>query len=176
MEGGLLLLKNSHFRPKNRSKMAKVTHFFGTFFLKPLYMKYARGNLNFHLFFETYFTMKFIDFFKSLLVADSGSLSSKRFCGLIGWFILLGCLIVATINGTDLPTSTTEFIFGTVTLLGVDSITSIWKERKDGRGRGGRMNMLKEDEPKEEEDLYEEPIDEDDDEPQEPGLLNNAKL
>lgn len=67
---------------------------------------------------------------KSLLVSDEGSLSSKRFCGLLGWIVLLCCLGYASWAGTELPGVTSEFIFGTVTLLGVDSITSIWKTRK----------------------------------------------
>lgn len=64
---------------------------------------------------------------KSLLVSDKGSLSSKRFCGLLGWIVLLCCLGYASWAGTELPGVTSEFIFGTVALLGVDSVTSIWK-------------------------------------------------
>lgn len=68
---------------------------------------------------------------KSLLVSQVGSLSSKRFCGILGWIVLLVCYVRSAITGTDLPGMTDEFILGTVTLLGVDSITGIWKTKKE---------------------------------------------
>jgi hypothetical protein len=68
-------------------------------------------------------------FFERILTSGSG-LSSKRFCGLTGWFVLLCCLVYSTWSGTDLPHNTSEFIFGTVALLGVDSVTGIWRDRQ----------------------------------------------
>nr|DAV87230.1 MAG TPA: hypothetical protein [Caudoviricetes sp.] len=67
---------------------------------------------------------------KSLLESRVGSLSSKRFCGITGWIVLLGCYIWSTVTGRPLPGMTDEFILGAVTLLGVDSVTGIWKNKK----------------------------------------------
>jgi hypothetical protein len=78
---------------------------------------------------------KIVNFFKSVgkffeRILESGSgLSSKRLCGLLGWLTLLGCYSYASWKGTELPGCTTEFILGTVTLLGVDSVTGIWRDR-----------------------------------------------
>lgn len=83
-------------------------------------------------------------FFKSLLCSNTGSLSSKRFCGLLGWFVLMGCLGFASVSGTELPGCITEFIFGTVTLLGVDSVTSIWKD-PTGSPKSRKTRAKKED-------------------------------
>ena len=67
-----------------------------------------------------------LNFLKQIITAGSG-ISSKRVCGLLGWLTLLGCLIYATSQEAELPSVTPEFIFGTIVLLGVDSVTSIWK-------------------------------------------------
>ncbi len=72
---------------------------------------------------------KFLNLLKQIITAGSG-VSSKRVCGLLGWIVLLVCLCYATWHGTQLPSVTTEFIFGTIVLLGVDSVTSIWKNKK----------------------------------------------
>ena len=95
---------------------------------------------------------KVLRFFERILTSGSG-LSSKRLCGLTGWFVLLCCLAYATWSGTDLPHCTPEFIFGTVALLGVDSVTGIWRDSRRGKC----------------DDITPDPD-------PEPGLENNAKL
>jgi hypothetical protein len=69
----------------------------------------------------------FLKLLKQIITAGSG-VSSKRVCGLLGWLVLLACLGYATWNGTELPLVTPDFIFGTIILLGVDSVTAIWKK------------------------------------------------
>lgn len=69
----------------------------------------------------------FLKLLKQIITAGSG-VSSKRVCGLLGWLVLLVCLGYATWNGTELPLVTPDFIFGTIILLGVDSVTAIWKK------------------------------------------------
>ena len=69
----------------------------------------------------------FLKLLKQIITAGSG-VSSKRVCGLLGWLVLLVCLGYATWNGTELPLVTPDFIFGTIVLLGVDSVTAIWKK------------------------------------------------
>ena len=69
----------------------------------------------------------FLNLLKQIITAGSG-VSSKRVCGLLGWLVLLVCLGYATWNSTELPLVTPDFIFGTIILLGVDSVTAIWKK------------------------------------------------
>lgn len=63
----------------------------------------------------------------SLLSASRTSLSSKRFCGITGWIICLAILIYCTISVIQAPAMITTIIIASTALLGVDSITNIWK-------------------------------------------------
>ena len=66
---------------------------------------------------------------KSLLVATKGSLSSKRFCGVIGWIVSLIILIYCSINQLQAPNMIDTVLYCCMGLLGIDSITSIWKNK-----------------------------------------------
>jgi hypothetical protein len=115
----------------------------------------------------------FLKLLKQIITAGSG-VSSKRVCGLLGWLVLLVCLGYATWNGTELPLVTPDFIFGTIVLLGVDSVTAIWKKfpktaSEPEPPRDNKPNC---------EPSCHYPIEEntpDNDKP-EPGSLNNAQL
>lgn len=74
--------------------------------------------------------MKLIKWFKDMLDAKS-SVSSKRFCGVLGWLVCIGVLIYYTIHVIQAPLITEFFLLSVVGLLGVDSITSIWKNSKN---------------------------------------------
>ena len=74
--------------------------------------------------------MKLIKWFKDMLDAKS-SVSSKRFCGVLGWLVCIGVLIYCTIHVIQAPLITEFFLLSVVGLLGVDSITSIWKNSKN---------------------------------------------
>lgn len=74
--------------------------------------------------------MKLIKWFKDMLDAKS-SVSSKRFCGVLGWLVCIGVLIYCTIHVIQAPLITEFFLLSVVGLLGVDSVTSIWKNSKD---------------------------------------------
>ena len=130
----------------------------------------------------------FLNLLKQIITAGSG-VSSKRVCGLLGWLVLLVCLGYATWNGTELPLVTPDFIFGTIILLGVDSVTAIWKKRPKVptepepeppfEGRSPRDHHKYEPEPHHRkhfaegtDDLDTTPAAED----PEPGSLNNAQL
>jgi len=65
---------------------------------------------------------------KSILSAERGSLSSKRFCGIIGWITITAVLLICTIKGTQAPEMVNIVIYASTALLGVDSITDIWKD------------------------------------------------
>lgn len=82
--------------------------------------------------------MKLIKWFKDMLDAKS-SVSSKRFCGVLGWLVCIGILIYCTIHVIQAPLITEFFLLSVVGLLGVDSITSIWKS-KDKKHRQRKFN------------------------------------
>lgn len=71
-----------------------------------------------------------MNIFKSLLSADRSSLSSKRLCGIIGWVTCSVALILCTVWDRQAPDMVTTFIIASSALLGVDSVTDIWKEEK----------------------------------------------
>ena len=74
---------------------------------------------------------------KSILSSAQGSISSKRLCGIIGWLVCLGIGIYCTINVIQAPMLTDSILIGSATLLGVDSVTGIWKNKRD-------INIIKE--------------------------------
>lgn len=65
---------------------------------------------------------KLLGIFKS----GKDTLSSKRVCGVTGWLAILGCYVYAVISGTETP-AMGELIAACVALLGVDSVTDIFK-------------------------------------------------
>ena len=71
---------------------------------------------------------KFWSNFKSIFLATKGSISSKRVCGVLGWLVSLGVLLYCTILTVQAPVFADSVLFATAALLGVDSITSIWKD------------------------------------------------
>ena len=68
---------------------------------------------------------------KSILSSATGSISSKRLCGIIGWLVCLGICIYCTIQVIQAPMLTDSILIGSATLLGVDSVTGIWKNKRD---------------------------------------------
>lgn len=70
-------------------------------------------------------------FLKSIFLNQPGSISSKRVCGVIGWFICLGILIYCTIMVIQAPVMIDSIVIASTALLGVDSITNIWKNNKE---------------------------------------------
>ena len=68
---------------------------------------------------------------KSILSSTAGSISSKRLCGIIGWLVCLGIGIYCTINIIQAPMLIDSILIGSAALLGVDSVTGIWKNKRD---------------------------------------------
>ena len=68
------------------------------------------------------------------MLSGTGEVSSKRFSGIITLLISLGCIIYLTVNegGTTVVESLlqTAMIIA-ASLLGISSVTSIWKDRKN---------------------------------------------
>ena len=71
--------------------------------------------------------MKIINWFKDMMDSES-SVSSKRFCGVLGWLVSIGVIVYCTVTVIQAPTIMEFFILSVVGLLGVDSVTNIWKK------------------------------------------------
>lgn len=71
--------------------------------------------------------MKLKEFIIEMFRSKVG-VSSKRVCGFIGWSVVMGLAIYSTIYNKTMPTQTDTILFCVVGLLGVDSVTSIWKK------------------------------------------------
>lgn len=71
--------------------------------------------------------MKNIKEFIKLIVTSHSGISSKRVCGVLGFIALLFVLIYCTVTGLQAPVMIDTFIYAICLLLGIDSITGIWK-------------------------------------------------
>lgn len=70
---------------------------------------------------------KIRNFLKQLVTAHTG-ISSKRVCGILGFLTVVGILIYCTVNVIQAPTMIEPFMYVICALLGIDSITGIWKK------------------------------------------------
>lgn len=66
---------------------------------------------------------------KTIFLADSGGLSSKRVCGVLGWVVCLGIAIYCTITVIQAPLIVETILWCCMGLLGIDSVTKIWKTK-----------------------------------------------
>lgn len=73
---------------------------------------------------------KVLEFLKSLLSNDEASCSSKRLFGGIGFLVSTGIVIYCTVVGKQAPDIMEFYMICSVSLLGLDSITNIWKKKK----------------------------------------------
>ena len=73
---------------------------------------------------------KFLTMLKTMFLANSGGLSSKRICGVLGWIVCLGIAIYCTLNIIQAPLIIETILLCCMGLLGIDSITGIWKNSK----------------------------------------------
>lgn len=76
--------------------------------------------------------MRFITFIKQMFTSHSG-ISSKRVCGVTGWFVAIGVLIYCTIATIQAPLMIDTFLICVMALLGIDSVTGIWKKFNNGK-------------------------------------------
>lgn len=63
---------------------------------------------------------------KSMVTSHSG-ISSKRICGAVGWLITIVVLVYCTITHVQAPDMIDTFMICCMALLGIDSVTGIWK-------------------------------------------------
>lgn len=70
---------------------------------------------------------KVTGFFKSMFSKEG--ISSKRVCGFIGWLVCCGVAIGCAINGNGCPSMMTELMSFSCLLLGLDTVTDIFKDK-----------------------------------------------
>lgn len=72
------------------------------------------------------------DFLKQVITSHSG-ISSKRVCGVLGFLAILFVLVYCTVMGIQAPLMIDTFIYAICLLLGIDSVTGIWKKFDNGK-------------------------------------------
>lgn len=72
---------------------------------------------------------KVLEFLKSLLSNDEASCSSKRLFGGIGFILTSGLVIYCTVTSKEAPNILETFLICSCALLGLDTVTNIWKQR-----------------------------------------------
>lgn len=66
------------------------------------------------------------EFLTKLITAHTG-ISSKRVCGILGWLLSLIILVYCSLNQLQAPEMIDTVLYCCMGLLGIDSVTSIWK-------------------------------------------------
>lgn len=74
--------------------------------------------------------MKKIKEYIRLMITSHSGISSKRVCGVLGFLVMSFVLIYCAICGIQAPIMIDTFIWAVTLLLGVDSVTGIWKDFK----------------------------------------------
>ena len=72
--------------------------------------------------------MKTIKQYLRLMITAHSGISSKRVCGVLGFLVIMFTIIFCTVTTTQAPLILETFIWAVCTLLGIDSITGIFKK------------------------------------------------
>lgn len=72
--------------------------------------------------------MKKIKEYIKLMITSHSGISSKRVCGVLGFLVIVFVIIFCTVTSTQAPIILETFIWAVCALLGIDSITGIWKD------------------------------------------------
>lgn len=74
--------------------------------------------------------MKIFKEYIKLMITSHSGISSKRVCGVLGFLVIAFVLIYCTVLGLQAPLMIDTFIYAICLLLGIDSVTGIWKDFK----------------------------------------------
>lgn len=74
--------------------------------------------------------MKNIKEYLKLMITSHSGISSKRVCEVLGFLVIAFVLIYCTVLGLQAPMMIDTFIYAICLLLGIDSVTGIWKDLK----------------------------------------------
>ena len=77
--------------------------------------------------------MKKIKEFIKLMITSHSGISSKRVCGCLGFLVIMFSIIFCTVTGTQAPLILETFIWAVCMLLGIDSVTGIFKTFKNDK-------------------------------------------
>lgn len=72
--------------------------------------------------------MKKIKEYIRLMITSHSGISSKRVCGVLGFLVIMFVIIFCTVTSVQAPVVLETFIWAVCALLGIDSITGIWKD------------------------------------------------
>lgn len=77
--------------------------------------------------------MKKLKEYLRLMITSHSGISSKRVCGVLGFLVIMFVITFCTVCSIQAPAILETFIWAVCALLGIDSITGIWKDfKKDG--------------------------------------------
>lgn len=76
--------------------------------------------------------MKVKDIIKQIISSHSG-ISSKRVCGVLGFLVIMFSVVYCTVQNIQAPNILETFTWAVAILLGVDSVTGIWKQFNNGQ-------------------------------------------
>lgn len=62
------------------------------------------------------------------MITSHSGISSKRVCGVLGFLVTTFVIIFCTISNIQAPLIMDTFIWAVCMLLGIDSVTGIWKK------------------------------------------------
>ena len=74
--------------------------------------------------------MKKIKEYIILMITSHSGISSKRVCGVLGFLVIMFVIIFCTAANAQAPIMIDTFVWAVTLLLGVDSVTGIWKDFK----------------------------------------------
>lgn len=74
--------------------------------------------------------MKNIKEYIKLMITSHSGISSKRVCGVLGFLVIMFVIIFCTVTSIQAPVILETFIWSVCMLLGIDSVTGIWKDFK----------------------------------------------
>ena len=77
--------------------------------------------------------MKNIKEYIKLMITSHSGISSKRVCGVLGFLVIMFVIVFCAIAETQAPVIMETFIWAVCMLLGIDSITGIWKDFNSGK-------------------------------------------
>lgn len=72
--------------------------------------------------------MKKIKEYIKLMITSHSGISSKRVCGVLGFLVIMFVIVFCTVSSIQAPVILETFIWAVCALLGIDSITGIWKD------------------------------------------------
>ena len=74
--------------------------------------------------------MKKIKKYIRLMITSHSGISSKRVCGTLGFLVIMFVIVFCTVTAAEARVILETFIWAVCALLGIDSVTSIWKDFK----------------------------------------------